>query len=309
MIRTPNNAWPTERPEPDCWGGDEYLFDCSDYENHCAFTFEPYPSKEEYETADRLFMAQWIACVKRGEHQGNSALQKLGQQLGLPRTPRPDRRPPKISPIHLDPFQIWEMLENGVPDGVMVAQDRVLGPYSDESIHRNLIRIATEAYAFSPTADAGLPARKRWAQDLMRPTVENRAAMRAIEHSPAMIWQVDDDGACKPMLPLAAPYCPTGPIHGVTEQLPRCQGDALVARITPVQDGSWQITGGLWVLAPPLAPLLDRLEFEHFRLSRHERRLTWEDLLRWRAELLYRLCAIHSSHMEIPNEIDSLHSN
>jgi hypothetical protein len=298
LIRTPNNAWPTERPEPDCWGGDEYLYDASNYENHRSFSCQPLASKGDYEATDRLFMTEWIACVARGDFHGSADLLGLAQDLGLPRTPHPDRRPPKVAPMHIDPFEIWEMLENAVPDGVMVAQDRVLGPYADEAISRKLLRIATEAYAFSPTADAGLPARKRWAQDMARPTVAVRAAMRAIEHSPAMIWQVDEEGGCRPLLPLAKPYWPTGAIHGHTEQLPRCQGDALVARITPTEDGTWQITGGLWVLTPPLEPLLERLEFEHLRLSRHERRLTWEDLLRWRAELLYRLCAIHSAQME-----------
>jgi hypothetical protein len=298
LIRTPNNAWPSERPEPDCWGGDEFIFDPSHYENHCAFTCDPFATRAEYEAADRLFFSEWVACVARGEFQGTDSLHQLAEKLGLPRTPHSDRRPPRVAPIHLDPLVIWEMLENSVPDGVMVAQDRVLGPYADESISRNLLRIATEAFAFSPTVDAGLPARKRWAQDTARPSVPVRAAMRAIEHSPAMLWQVDEQGLCEPLLPLSQAYWPTGPVHGHTEELPRCQSNALVARITPTQDGTWQITGGLWVLAPPLGPLLQRLEFEHLRLSRHERRLTWEDLLRWRAELLYRLCAIHTAQME-----------
>jgi hypothetical protein len=251
-----------------------------------------------YQELDQDFMARWFECITENLGRDDTALQDLAYRLGLPMTPHHDRRPAKVAPAHMEPIQIWEMLENAVPDVVMLALDRVLGPYSDEDLDRGLHRIAVEAFAFSPTVDGGFPVRKRWAQDALRPSVENRAGMRAIEHSPAMLWEVDESGQCQPMLPLAKTHCPTGPIHGEPLSLPRCTGNALVARITPISDGSWQITGGLWVHPPPLDSLLERLELEHLRLSRHERRLTWEDLLRWRAELLYRLCAIHSARME-----------
>jgi len=298
LIPTPPNAWPTERPEPDCWGGDEYLFDRSNYENHCAFTGQAIENLEAYDQLDRRFMKRWFEVVNKGLDRADGALQEMAHLLGLPATPHHDKRPSKIAPIHLEALQVWEMLENGVPDVVMIALDRVLGPYADEVLHRDLHRIAVEAFAFSPTVDIGLPATKRWAQDVLRPSPEIRAAMRAFEHSPAMLWEVTEQGECTPLLPLADAYCPSGSVLGEPQKLPRCKGETLVARIAPIKDGTWQILGGLWVHAPPLAGLLERLELEHLRLSRHERRLTWEDLLRFRAELLYRLCATYSAQVE-----------
>lgn len=298
MIPTPRNAWPTQRPEPDCWGGDEYLFDASDFENHCAFTGKPLENKEAYEKLDRRFMERWFEVVRKGLDRSDASLQDMAHQLGLPATPHHDKRPAKQAPIPLDALQVWEMLENGVPDVVMIALDRVLGPYADEALHRDLHRVAVEAFAFSPTVDIGLPARTRWAQDVLRPSPDVRAAMRAFEHSPAMLWELNDQGDCTPLLPLAEAHCPSGPICGNAASLPRCEGQSLLARIAPIDGGAWQILGGLWVHAPPLEGLLERLELEHLRLARHERRLTWEDLLRSRAELLYRLCAIYSAQVE-----------
>ena len=40
---------------------------------------------------------------------------------------------------------------------------------------------------------------------------------------------------------------------------------------------------------PPTAAIVRRLSLELLRLRREERRSSWEDLLRKRAELLYRL--------------------
>ena len=108
------------------------------------------------------------------------------------------------------------MLENSVPDIVMVALDRVLGPYSDEPLPRELHRLATEAFAYSPTIDNGMPAMQRWTRDIERPSVEVRACMRAVAHAPAMLWEVENEH-CTPILPLANGYLPKGPIYGLTE--------------------------------------------------------------------------------------------
>ena len=298
MIPCPTDAWPILHPVQDCWGGDEFLFDPSDWDNHRIYTANPVANKEAYDDLDRAFMDVWFACAHGEREREDPELIELANLLGLPPTPHPDRRPIKVAPEPVDPLRIWEMFENGVPDGTPLALDRVLGPYADRTLDRRLHRIAVEAFAFSPTADFGLPPMKRWAGDVSRPTPKIRAGMRAIAHAPAMLWEVLDTGECEALLPLSEPYLPTGPVRGVAEQLPDARGTELVARLYPDADGNWNISGGLWVHAPPLDALLERLELEHLRLSRHERRLTWEDLLRYRAELLYRLCAIHTDLCE-----------
>ena len=297
MRSRATDSWPIERPEPDCWGGEEYLYEASSWENHKTYTASPAASREEYDQLDRQFMEHWFEATKGQRDRDDQSLQKLAHALGLPDTPHHDERGSKIAPEILNPLAVWEMLENSVPDIVMVALDRVLGPYADEPLPRSLHRLATEAFAFSPTIDNGLPATQRWAKDTIRPSVTLRACMRAASHAPAMIWDTSDD-RFTPILPLASGYLPDGPIYGEVLQLPRCDGQTLLARVYPVADGSWQLYGAVWVHCPPIDTLLSRLELEHLRLSRHERRLTWEDLLRDRAELLYRLCSIYSASLE-----------
>lgn len=298
MIPCPTNAWPTEHPQQDCWGGDEWLFDPSNWENHRIYTADPLPSPAAYENLDREFMTLWFACSRGELQRDDPELLKLSNRLGLPQTPHHDKRPSKVAVEPVPGLRIWEMFENGVPDGTPIALDRVLGPYADRPLTRDLHRVAVEAFAFSPTADFGMPAMQRWARDVSRPSPKIRAGMRAIAHAPAMLWEVDEDGECAPMLPLSPPYLPSGTVYGAVAHLPHANGSHLLGRIYPTQDGNWHISGGLSVNAPPLDTLMDRLELEHLRLSRHERRLTWEDLLRYRAELLYRLCATHTESCE-----------
>ena len=297
MSSRATDSWPIERPEPDCWGGEEYLYDPSSWDNHKTYTASPVASKEQYDIVDRQFMEQWLAVTRGQLDRDAQSIQELAHTLGLPSTPHHDLRNSKIAPEVLDPLVVWEMLENSIPDIVMVALDRVLGPYSDEPLPRKLHRLATEAFAFSPTIDNGMPAMQRWTRDIERPSVQVRACMRAVAHAPAMLWEVENEH-CTPILPLADGYLPKGPIYGEGLQLPRCSGQTLLARIYPIADGSWHLYGAVWVHCPPIDTMISRLELEHLRLSRHERRLTWEDLLRDRAELLYRLCCIHSSSME-----------
>lgn len=298
MIPCPTDAWPLVHPIHDSWGGDEFLFDPSDWENHRIYTSDPVADEEAYDALDRAFMDIWFSCARGERGRDDPELVELANRLGLPPTPHPDRRPSKVAPEPMDPMRIWEMFENGVPDGTPLALDRVLGPYADRTLDRRLHRIAVEAFAFSPTADFGLPPMKRWAGDVSRPTPKVRAGMRAIAHAPAMLWEVLETGELEALLPLSEPYLPKGPVHGFAEQLPDAHGTEMVARLYPDAHGNWHISGGLWVNAPPLDALIDRLELEHLRLSRHERRLTWEDLLRYRAELLYRLCATHTELCE-----------
>ena len=298
MIPCPTDAWPLVHPVHDSWGGDEFLFDPSNWENHRIYTSDPVADEEAYDALDRAFMDIWFSCARGERGRDDPELVELANRLGLPPTPHPDRRPSKVAPEPMDPMRIWEMFENGVPDGTPLALDRVLGPYADRTLDRRLHRIAVEAFAFSPTADFGLPPMKRWAGDVSRPTPKVRAGMRAIAHAPAMLWEVLETGEVEALLPLSEPYLPKGPVHGFAEQLPDAHGTEMVARLYPDAHGNWHISGGLWVNAPPLDALIDRLELEHLRLSRHERRLTWEDLLRYRAELLYRLCATHTELCE-----------
>ena len=298
MIPAPLNAWPTERPEPDCWGGDEWLFDPSSHANHCTYTATPIEDPREYERIDREFMEAWFACARGEISRDDTSLVTMSNLLGLPPTPHHENRAHKTSPAPVDPLRVWEVLENAVPDIVTVAIDRVLGPYADETLDRSLHRVAVEAIAFSPTVDLGLPAIQRWSKDPIRPSPAIRAGLRSIEHSPAMLWSLTEEGMASPMLPLAHDYWPKTALLGTAAELPRCHGDALLGRAYPTEPGQWCLSGGLWVSAPPLDGLLERLELEHLRLSRHERRLTWEDLLRWRGELLYRICCTHSAFLE-----------
>ena len=66
----------------------------------------------------------------------------------------------------------------------------------------------------------------------------------------------------------------------------------VVGRAVPRADGRWMGLAALGLPEPPPARVLARrLKLEMWRLLRHERRATWEDLLRRRSEVLYRTCA------------------
>lgn len=64
-----------------------------------------------------------------------------------------------------------------------------------------------------------------------------------------------------------------------------------VARVVPLEEGSFTICALALPAIPPLELISQRLNKELLRLRRHERRANWETLLRRRGEVLYRLCA------------------
>jgi hypothetical protein len=91
-----------------------------------------------------------------------------------------------------------------------------------------------------------------------------------------MLW-VDHGGHWAPALPLAPALVPGGVA---------ADGPAMVARIVFTASGPVPTC----VLALPAGPqhVERRLVLEYQRLRRHDRRLTWEDLLRDRGEVVYR---------------------
>ena len=97
-----------------------------------------------------------------------------------------------------------------------------------------------------------------------------------------MIWCIGGGDTVRPHLPLAPLAVPDGPVAGLPTT------PAVVGRAVRTPDG-WRLVAGLPMpQVPPADPVRARLKLELIRLRRRERRLTWEDLLRERSEVLYR---------------------
>jgi hypothetical protein len=115
-----------------------------------------------------------------------------------------------------------------------------------------------------------------------RPSLEQRQCLIAMLRAPAMLWWTDPLEAA---LPISDRWMPQGPVRGIPDV------PAFVGRIYLTPEG-WHSCCVLPLpMRPDLAPIRARLRIELMRQRRFERRMSWEDLLRDRGEVLYRsLC-------------------
>jgi hypothetical protein len=203
-------------------------------------------------------------------------LRAAARDLRVDGPPRHDRRPPlRIATREIPDSLLAEVTEDFLPDaGVLVP--RVLGRDPWE-VDAESYRVAAAVLCFVPATADGRRPLDRWIDEDGRDRDEVRAA-RALDAYPPGVFV---DGV--PLLPRPPRWCPTGPA-------PR---GVVVARPWRVDDGDdarpWRWSMVLPLPAVPDRPVLARrIVLELWRARVHERRMSVEDLLRARPEVLVR---------------------
>ena len=298
MIPVPNNSWPQPFDDPiadvDEWGNEEWLYHQSSWENYLEFAPNAEMSEAEYHAADMDFMMLYLDVIRGKCDWNDSSFVEQQHRLGLVKEPHHDRRRYDLPHSHIDELIFWEMVENFVPDTSPMAIDRILGPWGDFPTAIDLQRAAVTAMSFTNNLEDRGRAFKRYLRDDDKPSLETRQMIKMVEHTPVMLWKVGRSG-WEPMLPLFEYWQPKGDISG--NIVPIRPGETInfaVARVSPSKSG-WRAYGAIgFEAAPDIPTLMIRLRLALTRLRRHERRATWEDLLRDRCELIYRNLARYS---------------
>jgi hypothetical protein len=251
-------------------------------------------SESEYHATDRAFMDLYFAVLRGEIRWDDPSVAELQQRLGLVRDPHPDRRRYDLPENHVEEIMFWEMVENFVPDTAPMAIDRILGPWGDLPASIELQRAAVTALSFTYNLEDRGRAFKRYLRDDDKPSIATRQAIKMVEHTPAMLWKTDGY-RWQPLLPIFEYWIPEGEVSGaITPISPTNSVKYVVSRVTPTKAG-WRAYGAIgFETAPDITALMNRLRFALTRLRRHERRATWEDLLRDRCELVYRHLANHA---------------
>ncbi len=268
----------------DPWAGDERLEmsgDHADYKRSGVYLDMPTPLGPEQTAAlDREFETRYGAILD-GEAD-YASIESVARSLLVWGARRHDRRPLIVAPCLVADTVLSDLAENQLPQVGLIGPDRVLGPFSEVPTPRWVRVLVGAVMAFVPEVPPGVPAWSRSSKRRPRPDPSVRAGLRAMARVPPMLWRVTGPNRIEPHLPLAAMSTPSGPVDGVPAT------PAVVGRAVPTRDG-WGLAAALPLpRLPPAEPLIRRLDLELMRLRRRERRLTWEDLLRERSEVLYR---------------------
>jgi len=262
--------------------GDEVRYQAGDFDEHVFYAPGDKLSGEEFEEWDRRFFEAYRGVLDGWLPWG--ATDEAAHRLGLvgPRTH--DTRPLRLAPVQLGDSLLSDLIEDWIPDVGLLAPDRVLGPWADVALPRHIRMIAGVALGFSPLLDPAVLPLARATRKRPRPPQEISSSVRSVTYVPPMLWRVK--GAhLEPLLPLSTRMEPEGRVAGIPKG-----AVAVVGRAVPSPEGWWLVGGLPLPSVPDVDILCRRLELEQLRLRRHSRRLTWEDFLRDRGEVLYRTC-------------------
>lgn len=283
-------AWPEVISAADPFAGDERLADPIPRERLVRIARARGLDVEALARADARFLAAWAGLL---DGAGEVAeLREAAGYLGLTAPFRHDWRSPHPARRVLSDGWLGETAEDLVPDVGELAPDRVLGPWADLDLPRRVRLAAASLMVYAPlTRQAVRPAaRAREARPYLPLWVRN--GLKAVFLAPPMLWRVEADGSLSPRLPLSETWIPEGPVL----HAPLGLGDVL-GRAVLGPEGWWLASAlPLGEVPEDLGPVLARLEVAGWRQRRHSPRLTWEDLLRDRGEVLYRSLSEWSWH-------------
>ena len=136
---------------------------------------------------------------------------------------------------------------------------------------------------FVPELDPGVPPWARAIKRRPRPHTTIRQSLRVMARTPPCLWAIDGDEVT-PLLPLGRQFERSGTVRA----LPGV--DTVVGRVVASADGPRLVASVPLIRRPPADFIVRRLRLEWLRLRRRERRLSFEDTLRERSEVLYRSC-------------------
>ena len=199
MIPNLANAWPITSDAADPWAAEEWLDELGSHANHLLLGGTL--SAAEHDDLDARFLDLWREVIR-----GNASrdqLDPLVEVLHIPTLRTHDRRPPQRAPFPVTDVLLADIVEDTLPDIGLVAPDRMLGPWADEPIDRDLARSAAIHFCWISLLDfEGTPC-DRWAKNAPKPDIPTRKAVRAVAKAPPMLWTPD----WKPLLPLLPPAC------------------------------------------------------------------------------------------------------
>ena len=250
------------------------------YDNYCRYSSAPHKlSRAEHDAHDAVFQRLYRGILDGALPWGADA--EVAAALDVHSPLSHDARPLNRAAHPLSDATLADMAEDQVPSIGLIAPDRVLGPLSEERPPRGARQLAGAVMSFAPLLEQGVAPVTRVIYQKPRPPTPLSTTIRAMARTPPMIWRREGERIA-PLLPLAARMIPPGPVPGLPD------APVVIGRAVPWVGGWWLAAAMPLHAPPPVAILTRRMHLELHRMRRHERRLSWEDLLRERGEVLYR---------------------
>ena len=302
MLRSPDReVVPEILSEGDLCAQDEAIFEAGSFEN-CVRYGSPCSDEASWKEQELRFHDAYLGVLAGLRPWDDADLLDSAVQLGLDGPRHHDARPPRTADRVLDDEVLCDAVEDSVPE-LMMLIERISGV---AGMPRRPVVGMVAALAYVYCGIEGTRPLDGWMDDEDERSLCQAA--RVIDDAPVGIWW---NGEC--LLPIVPRWRPPAAAFAGLPAL-------FAARAYPVKSGGqagWAFSGMVALkLSDPEADAVRlgaaverRMMLELWRLRRHERRSTFEDVLRKRPEVVYRsageLCAYgDEQRASVPARID-----
>ena len=280
-VRT---AWPLLSPL-DNSSGDFAILRSPSFESFCERS-QSDRSLLEFKTLEQRFIHLYQQYIQ-GLEYNRSQWQEWAEQYPISNALLHDGSQPLSAAVRIPLRFLSDLSEDYLPEVGILYNSFIWGSAGEDTLPRAMKILAGAVCATLPLLQYHQsPASKAFAQ---RPKLPDEIHQSLSTHcrTPTMLWSIKE-GNIRPLLPLAEHYSPIASVHN----LPSSQ--FMIAKIIQVHH-CW--TAHFVFPFDSLGSLVDqlslRLQIEWLRGQRHCSELVFEDILRERADILYRLTAEH----------------
>lgn len=281
MNRVENGVWPLlsdpAAPWNPPWPDDDLGF-----ADHLASPIVERLDAATYR-ARALRLQDLLTELARGGPYDRAALDAAASAASVPLRPDTDRRPVSLAPFAFGEAHIARLALDARPDAGQRAADGLLGPRRlalCPQKDRQTFIFALSQWALSGPDRSVIEA---WTRSRQAPDARTRAAVRAIWQAPVGLWRVRRAGGevhLEDRVGIDPRRVPVGPVDLRVDR-PVDDGDAILARLVPMEDGSWRAFAGLRLSHRPSdARVRALVHIGLARLRLRRRRSSLEDLLR-----------------------------
>ena len=175
-----------------------------------------------------------------------------------------------------------DICEDHIPQIGLFVDELIFGPLTQKRIPNPMRQLAGAVCSTLPLLKHGHSAVAKLSTQRPRVSDEIHRSLTAHQRTPFMLWKRTELDGAEPLLPLGKQYTP----NSIVKNLP--DDPFFIGKIIKLPE-HFAVTCGMGISDARLLKkiLLPRLKIEWIRYQRYSK-ITWEDILRERGDILYR---------------------
>lgn len=272
-------AWPLAQTIEE-YSGDHGVLHALKYETFQKLHPDSLNHADWLETDD-TFQKEYRSCIE-GHVFKDDTWRGFCQKLHLQFELKHDSCQILLAHMPLSNALLSDICEDHLPQIGLFVDELIFGPLTQKRLPNPMRQLAGAVCSTLPLLRHGHSAVVKLSTQRPRATEAIHGSLTAHQRTPFMLWKRTELNGAMPLLPIGEQYIP----DSIVENIP--DSPYFIGKIIKTPE-NFAVTCGMGISDASLLQkiLLPRLKIEWIRYQRYSK-ITWEDILRERGDVLYR---------------------